>query len=161
IADATLAQALARLQAWFKDPSRKLPPPVPIVDDHAVIFGYRYPSGAFIRDDLAPPADLFANPRELSAEPGSRARHLVVVRDGTPVSTIDRFAGHWVLAIGSDGRAWHDRLRQSPHAAAAALRVQAFSLPLHQHDAAYGIDRTGAVLIRPDGFVAWRRRDDS
>ncbi len=40
--------ALARLQAWFKDPSRKLPPPESIVDDNAVIFGYRYPAGAFV-----------------------------------------------------------------------------------------------------------------
>ena len=50
VADRTVAQALARLQAWFKDPGRKLPPPEPIVDDNAVIFGYRYPAGAFVAE---------------------------------------------------------------------------------------------------------------
>src|SRR5437867_12660834 len=34
VADRTVAQALARLQAWFKDPSHKLPQPDPIVDDN-------------------------------------------------------------------------------------------------------------------------------
>ncbi len=48
VAEATMNQALARLQAWFQDPSRKLPAPVPIVDDVAVIFGACYPSGAFL-----------------------------------------------------------------------------------------------------------------
>src|ERR1044071_4765579 len=43
VAERTLAQSLARLQAWFKDPRQKLPPPEPIVADEAVIFGYRYP----------------------------------------------------------------------------------------------------------------------
>jgi hypothetical protein len=28
------------------------------------------------------------------------------------------------------------------------------------HAAAYGIEQTGSVLVRPDGFVAWRVRDD-
>jgi putative polyketide hydroxylase len=37
VAEGTMSQALARLQAWFKDPSNKLPPAEPIIDDYAVI----------------------------------------------------------------------------------------------------------------------------
>jgi 2-polyprenyl-6-methoxyphenol hydroxylase-like FAD-dependent oxidoreductase len=37
IAERTLAQALARLQAWFKDPSKKLPRAEKIIDDYHVI----------------------------------------------------------------------------------------------------------------------------
>src|SRR4030095_16805586 len=50
IADRTVGQALAPLQAWVKHRSPKLPPPEPLVDDIAVIFGYRYPIGAFVAE---------------------------------------------------------------------------------------------------------------
>ena len=48
VAEHTLAQALARLSAWFKDPSKQLPPPVPIVDDWAVYFGHLYSTGTLL-----------------------------------------------------------------------------------------------------------------
>jgi putative polyketide hydroxylase len=38
VADRTVAQALARLQAWFKGQSRNLPSPEPIVEDLDLIF---------------------------------------------------------------------------------------------------------------------------
>jgi 2-polyprenyl-6-methoxyphenol hydroxylase-like FAD-dependent oxidoreductase len=92
IADRTVAQALARLQAWFKDPSRKLPPPEPIRDDNAVIFGYRYPAGAFVDNHTGEGDDLFEDPRTPSGRAGSRAPHVLVTRRGARVSTIDLFA---------------------------------------------------------------------
>jgi hypothetical protein len=45
VVDGTVAQSLARLHAWFKDPGKKLPPPEKIIDDSAVIFGQIYRSG--------------------------------------------------------------------------------------------------------------------
>lgn len=152
IADRTMAQALARLQAWFKDPSRKLPPPEPIVDDIAVIFGYRYPSGAFMSERNEASADLFENPRTPSGRPGSRAPHLVVKHQGAEVSTIDLFAGQWVLCHGPNGQVWSDLLRKS-------LGATELAVVCHEVEpvTAFGIDTQGAVLIRPDGFIAWRR----
>src|SRR5262249_40443522 len=50
------------LQAWFKDPSRRLPPAAPIRDDNAVIFGYRYPAGAFVSDGQSGRDDRFEDP---------------------------------------------------------------------------------------------------
>jgi putative polyketide hydroxylase len=164
VADRTVAQALARLQAWFKDPGRKLPPPEQIVDDNAVIFGYRYPAGAFVPERDAPPTELFQNPRALSGEPGSRAPHVVVEHDGAPASTIDLFAGTWVLAFGPKGSLWLDLVRRSRTAAGISLACHGMYPAGDLRDtnerwsAAYGVDADGAVLIRPDGFVAWRRR---
>jgi len=155
VADRTVAQALARLQAWFKDPSRKLPPPEPIVDDSAVIFGYCYPTGAFVAEPADTPGDFFENPRAPSGRPGSRAPHLNVKRAGQQRSTIDLFAGTWVLCAGSQGRVWPDLLKRS--ASAGALQIVCQDLQ-QSWPAAYGVDADGAVLIRPDGFVAWRRR---
>jgi len=160
-----MAQALARLQAWFKDPSRKLPPAEPIVDDNAVIFGYRYPAGAFVAERDEAPADLFENPRAPSGRPGSRAPQLIVKRADQELSTIDLFAGKWVLFAGPRGHVWPELVRKSPAAAASAVVCHGLD-PAGElrdvHDrwsAASGVDVDGAVLIRPDGFVAWRRRD--
>lgn len=108
VAERTMAQALARLQAWFKDPSKRLPPAEPIIDDHAVMFGYRYPKGAFVadEDDQANPA--FEDPRTPSGRPGTRAPQLIVEHRGTRISTIDLFSGQWVLFAGATGKAWCD-----------------------------------------------------
>jgi putative polyketide hydroxylase len=162
VADRTMAQALARLQAWFKDPRMKLPPPVPIVDDNAVLFGYRYSSGAFVADGEAAAAEPFENPRTPSGRPGSRAPQLLVERDGQRLSTIDLFGGHWVLATGPTAGSWSDFARGLPATGAAGLHCHNVG-PVgdlrdveHRWSAAYGVPSDGAVLIRPDGFIAWR-----
>ena len=161
IADRTVAQALARLQAWFKDPSRRLPPPEPIRDDNAVIFGYRYPAGAFV-DDANTADDLLEDPHAPSGRPGSRAPHLVVPHRGARVSTIDLFTDRWVLASGPRGTEWADWVRRS--SAARVLGVVWHGVQpagdlvdaAGRFSAAYGVSTDGAVLMRPDGFVAWR-----
>jgi 2-polyprenyl-6-methoxyphenol hydroxylase-like FAD-dependent oxidoreductase len=166
VADATVAQALARLQAWFKDPSRKLPPPEPIVEDTAVIFGYRYPEGAFVVEGDAD-GSLFENPRTPSGRPGSRAPHVIVESGGKRLSTIDAFANQWVLAYGPNGQLWPDLLTRSKAASLLGIEARGFDPAGDLRDVddraltAYGIDADGAVLIRPDGFIAWRRRHAS
>ena len=162
VAERTVAQALARLQAWFKDSSRRLPPPAPITDDNAVIFGYRYPAGAFVDDGRNGGDDVFEDPRTPSGRPGSRAPHLVVTDRGAPVSTIDLFADRWVLMSGPDGNGWSDCVRRSSLAGALGVACHgirpAGNLEDHANrfSTAYGVGTDGAVLIRPDGFIAWR-----
>jgi hypothetical protein len=163
IAERTVAQSLARLQAWFKDPSRRLPPPEPITDDSAVIFGYRYPAGAFVEDGRSNKDDLFEDPRHPSGRPGSRAPHLVVADRGVQTSTIDVFADRWVLLSGPEGHGWSDCVSRS--SLAGALGVVRYGIrpvgDLEDHAnrfaSAYGVGTGGAVLIRPDGFIAWRK----
>ena len=95
--------------------------------------------------------------------PGSRAPHLVVTRSGAPVSTIDLFAERWVLVSGPDGHAWSDCVRHS--SAARALGVAWHGIRpagdledvANRFSTAYGVGTDGAVLIRPDGFIAWRQ----
>jgi tetracenomycin A2 monooxygenase-dioxygenase len=162
IADRTVAQSLARLQAWFKDPSHKLPPPEQIRDDNAVIFGYRYPAGAFVDDGGNDTDDLFEDPRNPSGRPGSRAPHLVVIQGGATLSTIDLFADRWVLISGRDGNGWSDCVRRSSSARALGVVWQGIQPAgdlqdvTNRFSTAYGVATDGAVLIRPDGFIAWR-----
>jgi 2-polyprenyl-6-methoxyphenol hydroxylase-like FAD-dependent oxidoreductase len=162
IADRTVAQALARLQAWFKDPSRRLPTPEPILDDNAVIFGYRYLAGAFLDNGQDSGDDLFEDPRNPSGRPGSRAPHLVVTHRGARVSTIDLFSDRWVLLSGPNRREWSNYVGQS--ATARALRVAWHGMQpsgeledvSNRFAALFRVQTDGAVLIRPDGFIAWR-----
>lgn len=160
---ATLAQALARLQQWFKDPAGRLPPPVAIVDDYDVVFGQRYDTGAFVFEGTPPhrPFEPFA---ELSGRPGTRAPHLLVERGAERISTLDLFGRCFVLLAGE--AAWR-------RAAAAVSERQGIPLATHivgssgdelrdlegRWPAAYGIGSNGAVLVRPDGFVAARWSD--
>jgi putative polyketide hydroxylase len=164
VAEHTMAQSLARLQAWFKDPSKKLPPAEPIIDDYAVIFGYRYPTGAFVDDDADSSPAAFDDPRAPSGQPGSRAPQLIVEHGGHRVSTVDLFAGQWVLYAGATGKAWCDAARRVSER--APFHLQCFRNGPdgdlrdleNRWSSAYGIDQDGAVLIRPDGFIAWRAR---
>ena len=130
----------------------------------AMVLGYRYYSSAVVgapRDGLVVPLDF-----RPTAEPGRRAPHMWLDRAGTKLSTLDLYEHTPVLLSGRDGGAWH----------AAGLRAAGRGVPLAcyrvGHGAEYdlvpedgsdwaqlhGTDSDGAVLVRPDGFVAWRAR---
>jgi putative polyketide hydroxylase len=160
----TIAQALARLQTWFKDPSKTLAPPEKVIDDYWVIFAYRYRAGVLYNPDEDVAGQIFENPHEPAGRPGSRAAHLVVERSGERIATIELFSDDWVLLAGANGAAW----------TAAGQSALARTFPLHCYriapdgdlrdvenrwQTAYGVSAEGAVLIRPDGFIAWRSRD--
>ncbi|MDX3690183.1 FAD-dependent monooxygenase [Streptomyces europaeiscabiei] len=135
-----------------------------------VALGYRYPQGAVLGTDPATP--VVPERLDLSGEPGSRAPHMAVRHGGESVSTLDLYERSLVLLSGADADAdaggpgnWHE----------AALRLaETMSVPLASYRfgtgpdaeltaegdrdwaAAHGTTPSGAVLVRPDGFVAWR-----
>jgi putative polyketide hydroxylase len=163
VAERTLGQALARLSAWFDDPGKRLPPPEPIVDDYAVIFGHLYPAGALIAEGNIPEQG-FDDPKHPSGRPGSRAAHLIVERAGVQHAIHDLFDKEFVLVTGANGAPWCD--------AAASITRKGFNLPCFRigqggdlTDVAgrfahtYGVGPDDAVLVRPDGFIAWRSRN--
>jgi putative polyketide hydroxylase len=165
VALATLDQALARLQAWFKDPHGRLPEPVAMVDAYDVVFGQRYPHGAVIPEPDEDGAGPFAAARELSGRPGTRAPHFVCAREGRSVPIHDLFGGGFVLLTGASGTRWSDAAVQCARQAAYPLTCRRICPDCELTDVdgrwpdGYGITDAGAVLVRPDGFVAWRARD--
>jgi putative polyketide hydroxylase len=104
--------------------------------------------------------------RESHGPPGARAPHLFLNKNGKEISTLDLFGRNFVLIAARDGQAWCDAARGAArelavpldvyHVGAADLRDMSSPFP-----AAYGISESGAVLVRPDGFVGWRARDAS
>lgn len=161
----TLDQALARLSAWFKDPHGRLPSPVEIVDGYDVVFGQRYDTGALIRDeDDALRTRPFEEARQLSGLPGTRTPHLAIEQDGRRVPIHDLFGKGFVLLTGAKDGGWSDAVRE---VADTGVPLEACRMGPGgdvvdidgRWPAAYGVTHTGAVLVRPDGIVAWRARE--
>ncbi|MFI1357994.1 FAD-dependent oxidoreductase [Streptomyces sp. NPDC020898] len=129
-----------------------------------VALAYRYPRGAVLGADPAVP--VVPDGVRLTGEPGSRAPHMWLNRAGTRISTLDLYESSLVLlsSAGTSG-GWHD---------AATDVARQLSVPLDSYrigsgsDAelssasdlewaeVHGVGADGAVLVRPDGFVAWR-----
>jgi 2-polyprenyl-6-methoxyphenol hydroxylase-like FAD-dependent oxidoreductase len=131
-----------------------------------VELGCVYRSSAVL-DPMGEPADpgreaATVNPREPLTDVGARAPHITFDKDGTPVPVHDLFTGAFVLLAAADGQRWVDAA--SAVATRHQLPLDAFRVgdggdlgsPGNAFEVAYGLDATGAVIIRPDGVVAWR-----
>lgn len=92
---------------------------------------------------------------------GSRAPHVWLASGGQRVSTLDLFGREFVVLAAGDAATWRE--------AASIVGDRGFDLPLRvvavgrdlgdadgTFAARYGLADGGAVLVRPDGIVAWR-----
>ena len=129
-----------------------------MLDDVVVMLGYQYRSTAIIAEDQK--ADTMQR-LDLHGQPGTRAPHVWLERQGKRISTLDLFTTHFVLLTGPDGVAWRDGAAGA--AASLGILLDFYKVgpaadlidPSGDWCAAYGISPTGATLVRPDGFVAW------
>ncbi|MGW2635780.1 FAD-dependent oxidoreductase [Streptomyces sp. NPDC001348] len=132
-----------------------------------VALGYRYPQGAVVDADPATP--VVPEALHLTGAPGSRAPHMWLRRDGERVSTLDLYERDMVLLSDAEEKGgtggWHE---------AATRLAERMPIPLTSYRVGTGPDADltpegdvnwaerhgttpgGAVLVRPDGFVAWR-----
>jgi len=148
-----MQQALAR---WHTRVGPSGAEATPLVDYTTVAFGYRYASAAVLG---APPAGAPAlRPAELSGQPGTRAPHVPVSRDGQAISTIDLYGRRFVLLAGPSGAAWLAAVSAAARQLAVPIDAYRFGIELRSAEgaAAHGLGPEGALLVRPDGFVAWR-----
>lgn len=126
-----------------------------------VEFGANYQSSAVLSDGSRPPAveDDYSDYLP-SATPGSRAPHHWLGSPQSPVSTLDLVGAGFTLVAAPEGQAWIDAAREA--AAQTGMHIDAYRVDspgltdLGDFCSAYGITTEGAVLIRPDGHVAWR-----
>jgi 2-polyprenyl-6-methoxyphenol hydroxylase-like FAD-dependent oxidoreductase len=123
-----------------------------LCDQRTLIMGYSYNSAAVVGE---PPEGPFPERFDLSGAPGTRVPHVVFAQ----TSTSD-LVGGGRFTLFSPEPDWMS--------VAAAVEVP---VPLHANHIppaaarafaeSCGTGRHGAVLVRPDGFVGWRRHADS
>ncbi len=131
--------------------------------EHGLVFGASYASPVIVPDGSAPVE--VANPvtdYAPNARPGSRAPHVWLERAGGRCSTLDLFGREFVLLAGAKGQNWCDAA--TAVSGLYGVPIQAFRVgpgadvadPGQTWARTYGIEEDGAVLVRPDGYVAWR-----
>jgi 2-polyprenyl-6-methoxyphenol hydroxylase-like FAD-dependent oxidoreductase len=125
----------------------------PLVDDLSLEIGDRYRSAAVVQGDEEDDGMPYTDPHESRALPGTRAPHCWLELDGRRLSTLDLFGRRFALLTGSDGAAWS--------AAFDGAEVDVHRLGGDDFHEAYGISSSGAVLVRPDGYVGWRAGDNT
>jgi 2,4-dichlorophenol 6-monooxygenase len=135
-------------------------------NEHNVEYGYAYQSRAVLDDGT----DALTNPDPIriylpAARPGHPLPHCwLATPDGRRVAVMDLVApGRLLLIAGEDGQAWVDAAQE------LALRknIPIDALRVGHADGDYldfrstwtrlrGHGEQGAILVRPDRFVAWR-----
>jgi len=132
-------------------------------------FGYQYASAAIVPDGTEMVVSGVAEYRP-TARPGARAPHSWVRFRGARISTIDVYDGGFVLLTGPENAGWVTAADQVRAELAVPVKVLGLGTDLAPVDELvddllkrYGLDPSGALLIRPDGFVGFRsnnRTDD-
>ena len=117
--------------------------------------GYVYDDGAVV-DDGSPVLPLDARYYWPTDRPGARFPHMWVDTDLTR-STIDWFDTELVVVCGPHADGWRVAAKKVAIEVSVPVAVRslgALAAPLE-------MGRRGAVLVRPDGHVAWRARGES
>jgi 2-polyprenyl-6-methoxyphenol hydroxylase-like FAD-dependent oxidoreductase len=125
------------------------------------VFGMIYKSTAVV-DDGSPVDPSTAGTYAATARPGARIPHMWLrAPDGRELSTLDLTADRFVLMAGEDGEPWCRAMREVGHH--RMLDVGAYVVGPNgdlRDDGTwarnFGIERTGALLVRPDGHVGFR-----
>jgi 2,4-dichlorophenol 6-monooxygenase len=137
-----------------------------VYNTHGVEMNQRYDSAAIVPDGTEDPG--FERDPELyyqaSSRPGAHLPHAWLTDgDGHKVSTIDLCGrGRFALLTGIGGEVWAEAAREAE--AAFGVEIDAHVIgPGREYDDPYGdfgrlreTAEDGALLVRPDMFVAWR-----
>lgn len=127
----------------------------PPAQTDGLVLGASYESSAVIPDGSSPPTALDPLGDYVpTARPGHRAPHLWL-DDAHDLSTLDLFGHGFVLLTTRAGTAWHPVAE-----GASGIPFQVHEIDHPEWPDLYGVGPLGAVLVRPDGYVAFRATDE-
>jgi hypothetical protein len=125
--------------------------------------GVHYEQGALVPDGTSRPLINEVTDYMPSARPGGRAPHRWLRNSqGDRLSTIDLFGQEFVLFTAGSGDAWHAAAAEITERRGVPVRAvdvapgAEFTVEAGDFAEAFGIGEDGAVLVRPDGHVAFR-----
>jgi putative polyketide hydroxylase len=162
VAAMTVARQTTNYVERMRSDRAELADPAVELDYMSVAMGYRYRSAAIIADG---PDDGRAteNPLHPTGRPGTRLAHVKVERNKHAISTQDLTGRGFVLLVGAEGDAWTEAASRVATQLGVDIAVYRLGTdlfdPLDAVRARTGLTTNGALLIRPDGFIAWRAVD--
>jgi len=126
----------------------------------------RYASNAVIEEDGLEP-EVFARDELLycqpTTRPGAKIPHAWLVnRAGRQISTLDVVGkGRFTLLTGIAGTAWVEAVQRLnlPFLSVVVIGSKDAQDLYWEWARVRGVEEAGAILIRPDGYVAWRESD--
>lgn len=160
---ATLSVEQARTRYVLRtDPSLGPEQCEPLVSDLDIELGYVYRSCAIQQEE---PDDGAAHmsPRESRARPGTRAPHVWLESHGQRLSSLDLYGRRLVLLGGPGAEEWCRCARIASSEEGIGLDIcrpgaEGLEDPAGSLSQSHAIEPDGCLLVRPDGFVAWRAR---
>ncbi|KAJ5484041.1 hypothetical protein N7539_005837 [Penicillium diatomitis] len=130
------------------------------IDDDAMEFGQIYTSESIIgAGENLPRAK---RPDEWNGQPGTHAPHVWCFQEGKKLPIIDLLRKEtWTLLTESDSTEWRKAVRFVNGKSSLSITYLPFggNVLLDEEDdfqTLFGISSSGAVLVRPDGYIAWR-----
>ena len=131
---------------------------------HGVELNQRYASGAVLPDTTAGEETWERDPElylQATTRPGARIPHAWLVDEhGHRVSTLDLVGkGRFTLVVGLSGQAWVRAARRLdlPFLRTVVVGAKGSEDPYCAWARVRETHEAGALLVRPDGFVAWRQ----
>ncbi|EKG21575.1 Monooxygenase FAD-binding protein [Macrophomina phaseolina MS6] len=128
--------------------------------DGTVELGYHYPDGASVcESDENENEKFWEDPYAPTATPGSRQPHVFLPRNGKDLSTLDLVKRNFVILSVGAGSPWNVAASKQD------VPVDAYGVfdgskealgPTGRFSEVCGLKKGQALLVRPDGFVAWR-----
>ncbi len=135
-------------------------------NEHNVEYGYRYDSSAVVSDGSKPPATVDeVRVYEPSTFPGAPVPHAFLTgQDGTVIALLDLIEpGNFLLIASETGESWIEAaaaVSEKSGVGVRAVRIGHAAGDFRDHRLAWlrrrEVGNDGAVLVRPDGVVAWR-----
>ncbi len=96
-----------------------------------------------------------------SAKIGTRAPHCWLLKGHEEKSTLDLYDNQFVLVCHPEAHHWQDKYHQFPCKIVTIGEQGEYLDKNHDFIEKYEISKRGAVLVRPDGHVAWHSSDEN
>ncbi|KAK8112951.1 FAD binding domain-containing protein [Apiospora sp. TS-2023a] len=147
--------------AWLAERKQSGKGGIEVLDDVAMELGQVYHSGAVMMngDDDEGKQGLAKTPAESRGQPGFRAPHIWLNKGDATVSSLDLLCGGWVVL--SKDPSWKGRLGEVKSAECVIVGHDVEEADQGAFEVAFGVGNTGAILIRPDGYVGARWKDST
>ncbi|OLN86342.1 putative polyketide hydroxylase [Colletotrichum chlorophyti] len=132
---------------------------VAVIDDIAMELGQIYRSAGIVGSEDPGLPDA-RRPDEWKGQPGTRAPHVRLLRDGRELSSLDLFCKGWVLLSASRG--WEGIVERAVDKHGVECEFVHVGEEVREaededeFEEIFGASSSGAVLVRPDGFIACR-----